>query len=279
MIFFLSYGNGTDHILNCLFDLFELLDMITFPFQFISSCFVPEMNGSWLDADLELKQSQGLPDELDLLADVQHELRDTPKVAEDTFEFEKVEALKKDLDLDSDTDLLKDQVDANEKDKYTYVRDVLELSGFSGNEPLGTWHADDQPLDPSMYESVRGCIFCYPHCSGDKEVGYCNHPLLFDLINEVLIDVYERSYSYCPRLLSSLCHIRPMPVGRHVLKEVWEKINWYLSYESGFDKPLDYVASKDLNRNDGWMNLQFENECLGLELEELIFEDLLEELI
>ncbi|XVF76635.1 hypothetical protein PTKIN_Ptkin13bG0282200 [Pterospermum kingtungense] len=226
--------------------------------------------------DLELKQSQGLLDELDLLADVQHEFRDTPKVSQDIIEFEEVEALKKDFD----TDLLEeDQVDTKDKDKYTYVRDVLQLSGFSGNEPLGTWHADDQPLDPSVYEAVRGCIFCDPQYSGDKQVSYCDHPLLFDLINEVLIEVYERSYSYCPRLLSSLCHNRPMPVGHHVLKEVWGNISWYLSYESGFDKPLDYVASRDLNRSDGWMNLQFENECLGLELEELIFEDLLEEII
>ncbi|XWS67063.1 hypothetical protein CRYUN_Cryun05aG0254300 [Craigia yunnanensis] len=227
------------------------------------------------EAELELKQSPGLPNELDFLADVQHELRDTPKVAEGIVEFEKVEALKKDLD----TDLLKDRVETNDKDKFTYVRDVLELSGFSGNETLGTWYADDQPLDPLLYEAIRGCTFCDPHCSGDEEISYCNHPPLFDLINEVLMELYERSYSYCPRLLSSLCHIRQMPVGHRVLKEVWANISWYLSFESGFDKPLDYVTCRDLTRSDGWMNLQFENECLGLELEELIFEDLLEELI
>lgn len=223
--------------------------------------------------DLELKQSQGFPNELNFLAGA-HELKDTPKVSEGMVEFEKAEALK-----DLDTDLLKIQVNINDKDKFTYVRDVLELSGFSGNETLGTWHADDQPLDPLLYEAIRGCIFCDPHCSGDQEVTYCNHPLLFDLINEVLMELYERSYSYCPRILSSLCHVRPMPVGHRVLKEVWANISWYLNYESGFDKPLDYVASRDLARSDGWMNLQFENECLGLELEELIFDDLLEELI
>ncbi|XVE76363.1 hypothetical protein DITRI_Ditri12bG0166300 [Diplodiscus trichospermus] len=228
------------------------------------------------EADLELKLSQGLPNELRIFADMQHELRYTPKVAEGMAEFEKVEALKKDLD----TDLLKDPVDTNDKDKFNYVRDVLELSGFSGNEALGTWHADDQPLDPVVYdEAIRGCIFCDPRCSGVEEVTYCNHPLLFDLINEVLLELYERSYSYCPIILSSLCHIRAMPVGQNVVNEVWANISWYLSYESGFDKPLDYVSCRDLARSDGWMNLQFENECLGLELEELIFDDLLEELM
>ncbi|XVF08089.1 hypothetical protein REPUB_Repub06bG0195900 [Reevesia pubescens] len=92
----------------------------------ISKPQVAEMNGSWLEADLELKQSQGLPSELDLLADTQHEFRDTPKVADDIVEFDKVEALKKDLD----SDLLKDGINRNDKHKFTNVEDVLELSGF-----------------------------------------------------------------------------------------------------------------------------------------------------
>ena len=89
---------------------------------------------------MELKQSYNLPKELDFLAETKHEFRDTPKVAEGIVEFEKIEAL--------DSDLLKDGVDRNNKHKFTYVRDVLELSGFSGNEAFGTWHADGQPLDP-----------------------------------------------------------------------------------------------------------------------------------
>ncbi|XWS59811.1 hypothetical protein CRYUN_Cryun08bG0153900 [Craigia yunnanensis] len=152
------------------------------------------------EADLELKQICNLPRELDFLAEAKHEFRNTLKVAEGIVEFEKVEALKKDLD----SDLLKDGVDRNDKHTFTYVRDVLELSGFIWNEALGTWHAYGQPLDPLVSEEVRGCIFCDPHCSVGEEVGYCNHPLLFDLINEVLMELYERSYSYCPRLLSSL---------------------------------------------------------------------------
>ena len=42
---------------------------------------------------------------------------------------------------------------------------------------------------------------------------------------------------------------------------------------------LDYYVSKDLAKYDGWMNLQFDSECVGLELDDLIFDDLLEEII
>ncbi|KAH1084509.1 hypothetical protein J1N35_024270 [Gossypium stocksii] len=220
------------------------------------------------EPDIKLKQSIDLPeDEVKFTPDLQPEIKDTtPKVADvGIYKFKEFEPLK--------------ELDIHNKHEFKYVKDVLELSGFSGTEALGAWHADQQPLDPMMYEEVKGCIICDPSCSmEDEEVSCCNHPLLFDLINEVLIDVYERSYNYYPRVLSQLCHIHPMPMGQHVLEKVWETISWYLSFKTGYDKPLDYVASRDLMRNDGWMNLQFEHECLGLEVEEQIFNDLLEEI-
>lgn len=189
--------------------------------------------------------------------------------------LENVEELNRYLDIDSHFV----QVDTKDKAEFNYVRDVLELSGFSRDELLGTWHSSDQPLDPSVYEEVEGYLPQGHVCSENEEGGYCNHLLLFDIINEVLMDIYERSFSYCPKPLSSLSHIRPMPVGYYVLEEVWANISWYLSSRPELDESLDYVVSRDLAKGDGWMNLQFDTECVGLELEDLIFDDLLEEVI
>lgn len=179
-------------------------------------------------------------------------------------------------DLTYDMRLL--QVDANDKAEFSYVRDVLELSGFTGNAFLGTWHSEDQPVDPLVYEAVEGCMFLDPDSSG-KEHGKCDHLLMFDLINEVLMEVYGRSYSYYPTPLSSLSHIRPMPVGHHVLNEVWELISYYLSLRPELDKSMNYVLNADLAKRDGWMDLQFDTECVALELEDLVFDDILEELV
>lgn len=119
-----------------------------------------------------------------------------------------------------------------------------------------------------------------PECSTNQEEGgNCNHLLLFDLINEVLIEIYERSYHYCPKPLSSLCRIHPMPVGYSVLKEVWVRISCYLRYKPHDDQSFDKIMSRDMSRDDGWMDLQFESECVGIEVEDLIFEELLEELL
>ncbi|CAE6085545.1 unnamed protein product [Arabidopsis arenosa] len=175
-------------------------------------------------------------------------------------------------------------IDAQDKVKFNYVRDILEISGFNAPESLSMWQLDYQPLDPLVYEEVTtttGCMFQDPECSrNEEEGGNCNHLLLFDLINEVLIEIYERSYHYCPKPLSSLCKIHPMPVGYSVLKEVWVRISCYLRYKPYDEQQsFDKIMSRDLSKEDGWMDLQFESECVGIEVEDLIFEELLEELL
>ena len=93
------------------------------------------------------------------------------------------------------------------------------------------------------------------------------------------MEIYARSYSYYPFPLSHLSHISPMPTGQHVLREVWGLISGYLSLRPEVDHSLDHVVGSDLARSGWWMNLQFDCECVGLELEDLIFDDLFEELI
>ncbi|KAM6574615.1 hypothetical protein CsatA_022942 [Cannabis sativa] len=170
------------------------------------------------------------------------------------------------------------KVNSKDKAEFSYVRDVLELSGFSSNAFLGTWHSDDQPVDPSVYEEVEGCLEVDPNTCANEDFE-SDHMLLFDIINEVLIEIYARSYSYCPFPLSCVSLMSPMPAGPHVLREVWSLISWYLSFKPEVGQSLDYVVGRDLAKSHGWMNLQFDSECVGLELEDLIFEDLLEEAI
>ncbi|XP_015582786.1 uncharacterized protein LOC8268287 isoform X1 [Ricinus communis] len=222
------------------------------------------------EADLKLTISLPLPEEINCWEDqvAATIIKDVPAVAESGIE--KIEVPSKQIQF---------QVGAKDKAEFDYVKDILELSGFTKNELLGTWHSDDQPVDPSLFEEVAGCMFLDPECSGTEEGYLCYHLLLFDLINEVLMETYARSYTYYPMPLSTLSHIRPMPVGYHVLEEVWTNISWYLSSIPEPDQLLDHIVSRDLAKSDGWMNLQFDSECVGLEVEDIIFYDLLEEVI
>ncbi|GAB2295751.1 hypothetical protein Dimus_029907 [Dionaea muscipula] len=174
-------------------------------------------------------------------------------------------------------------VDSKDEADFNYVRDILRISGYSRDQILGTWYSAEQPVDPSIFVELESCSIVEPDCSAiydhDEEGTQCNHLLLFDLINEELLTIYERSISYWPSPLSSCSRMHPMPKGYRVLEEIWASISWYLGSRPRFDPSLDYVTTRDLAKDDGWMNLQFDEECVGLELEEFIFEDLIMEMI
>ncbi|XP_027364437.1 uncharacterized protein LOC113871542 [Abrus precatorius] len=225
------------------------------------------------ESDTELKP--GPDDGLDGMAEKEEAKMDQSELVEN---FQKLGALSKEFNYEIPCI----EVDASNEAAFNYVRKVLDLSGFTAHDSLGIWYSDNQPVDPSLYEELEGCLLLDPDCSGNSdEGGQCNHLLLFDIINEGLLEIFGRSYNYYPRPLSSLSHIHPLPSGDRVLYKVWTLISWNLNSPTTFElyPSLDYYVSKDLAKYDGWMNLQFDSECVGLELDDLIFDDLLEELI
>jgi hypothetical protein len=70
-----------------------------------------------------------------------------------------------------------------------------------------------------------------------------------------------------------------MPKGNYLVNEVWNNVSSYLSLRPELDETLDDVVGRDLTKGTGWMNLQQEEECVALELEEMIIDDLLDEII
>lgn len=199
----------------------------------------------------------------------------TPMLADSRVDIGKTEV----MSGEESNDMLQLLVGSKDKANFDYVKDVMELSGFSRNQRLGAWHSENQPVDPSVFEELETCLFQDSEGNGNNNDGSCNRLLLFDSINHFLVEIYERSSSYCPVALSPLSHIRPMPIGHHVLREVWDMVGWYLTCGSESGQSLDHISSKDMARNDGWMNLQYDMECVGIELEDWIFDDLLDEVI
>lgn len=171
----------------------------------------------------------------------------------------------------ADNHILHIRLDNKNDSEFNYVRDVVEQSGVIENEYTGSWN--------SVFDEVEACLPNETEPSLEEVDGSCDRQLLLDLVNELLLEIYERSYTYYPRVLSSSCHIHPMPMGHHVLKEVWTIISGHLSSRSELDQSLNYVMAQDLAKGDGWMNLQSESECVALELEDIIFDELLDEII
>ncbi|KAA8518903.1 hypothetical protein F0562_016323 [Nyssa sinensis] len=140
--------------------------------------------------DLGLKPSCLLFGGVESFTNKQHEAgMDSPTVAKSTAHLEEIETPIK----QSDSDFPHFIVSAKDISEFNYVRDVLELSGFSRNEFLGTWHSAGQPVGPSVFDEVEGCFLPEPSSYENEEGGNCTHLLLFDLVNEILLEIHERS--------------------------------------------------------------------------------------
>ncbi|CAH1424846.1 unnamed protein product [Lactuca virosa] len=173
--------------------------------------------------------------------------------------------------------------------EFQFVKEVMERSGFLDNEVLGEWYSSYQPIDPLLFEEVEATFLQTNNLEeldsmkdGEAAQKIINdhHLLLFDLINESLLEIHNKTCTFCPNALIYGSKVRPMPVGYRVLEEVWDIVNMYLSWRQDLQPSLDdAVLSRDLQKGDGWMNLQADAEFVGIELEEMIADDLLDELV
>lgn len=154
----------------------------------------------------------------------------------------------------------------NEDAYFCYVKTVLEISGFLESEHNGEkWHSEDQPLNPSLLYEL------------DIQEEEVNKELLFDLVNEAITETHNQSEIYFPK---TICFAYPN--GKRFLDEVWGRVEWTLSGLGAEirDRSLDDIVERDLlTKGDGWMSLRGESEWLTLELEDLIFDDVLEEML
>jgi len=169
-------------------------------------------------------------------------------------------------------------VDLQHEAQFTYVRDILWKSGFGSNEFLRAWYSPNQPIDPLLLEETECSISAAETARNGPEM-FLKNQLLFDLINEVLLEIYDTSSSSYPWLSRFDTNARPMPSGYHVLEEVWAKISWYLSSQPQLDATLDRAVARDLAKDYGWMDIQYDCEDVALELEDLILEDLLDDVV
>ncbi|CAA3013690.1 Hypothetical predicted protein [Olea europaea subsp. europaea] len=169
----------------------------------------------------------------------------------------------------------------NESQKETdsnsyYVRHILEKSGIVENAFDIAWHSSDQPLSPELFEEVEAN---WNWNQEQSQLTGWHHQQLFDVVNEALIQIYDKSFPYYPKALSSSCRVRPMPVRSHFIEEVSTSIGDLLNFKPEEKESLDSIIAYDLENDYRWMNLQLESETVALDLEDVIFDELLEEVI
>ncbi|XP_039043966.1 protein TRM32-like [Hibiscus syriacus] len=161
---------------------------------------------------------------------------------------------------------------------YNYVKDILELSGFTRDDGRQIWFSPDQPLDPSMFKELENLLHPELESTIDEVGSNCDHRLVFNLVDEELLEIGEKSSVYFPKPFSFNTGISLKLKRNNIVEEVWNKVSKNLASQPEHDLSLDDIVAGDLGRN-AWMSLQAESEVVALELEDLIFDELLDEVV
>ncbi|KAF5207454.1 putative GPI-anchored adhesin-like protein [Thalictrum thalictroides] len=151
---------------------------------------------------------------------------------------------------------------------FEYVTAVLQASNVDWDEYFWKYHSSELLLSPSLFDEVE--VMFSQHC-GDRE-------LLFDCINKVLVELYERYFGSSPWVAFVSPNIRPAPMGKGIIPEVWDDINWNLLAQHT-PRTLDEIIGKDMEKARAWMDFRFDTEVIGNEMVDFILEELMEDTI
>lgn len=168
-------------------------------------------------------------------------------------------------------------------EQLEYVEHVLDVLGFIGGEDqYAAWESIDETLDPTLFDEIE--ILCpfkpNPSTKDTVAMSSSDRRVLFHLVIEALFEIHEKSFAnYSPNSLSLCLQIRTMSKGKsRVLEDVWQFVSKYINWIPELDRGLNGLVAHDMTKTSSfWKNNQTEIEYIGLELEDLIFDELLEE--
>ncbi|KAI4372346.1 hypothetical protein MLD38_010588 [Melastoma candidum] len=147
-----------------------------------------------------------------------------------------------------------------------YVKAVLRAPRFNWSEHYLRLKHSDQLIDPSLFDGVD---FSIDHCQHDRK-------LVFDCINEVLLDVFNDLFRCCPWVTFVQPGIRHLLNRESPVIELCKGIRWHL-LPLPVPRTLDHIVRKDLAKCGNWMDMHCDCESIGFNMGEAIFEGLIEE--
>lgn len=149
-----------------------------------------------------------------------------------------------------------------------YVEAVLHASGLGGQEFYLRSELSDQLIEPSVFDEVD---FFYDQLHFDQK-------LVFDCINEVLLEVCQHYFGCSPWVSFVKPSIKPVRDIRSAIYVVWEGVHWHL-LPLPPPSNLEQIVRKDMVKSGKWMDLRFDSESIGFEMGDAIFDELIDEII
>ena len=155
--------------------------------------------------------------------------------------------------------------DPTKKDVLNYVNDIFSKSSFATELLFDVWRTqnmatlqkqDCQHNDLSFSAGAASDLAITDMCADEL--------LLFDLTNEVLLDMYRE---YVAHELK-----RQKPVGHRALKELWRRVS------SQLEQDVDSILSSDLAKADRWVEFRWDGDEVGDKVADFVLDSLITEL-
>ncbi|XP_058764188.1 uncharacterized protein LOC131637609 isoform X1 [Vicia villosa] len=151
---------------------------------------------------------------------------------------------------------------------YDYINAVFHASGLTQDQLMMKCLSSNKILDPSLFDQVE--FF--------SNMLFHEQKLLFDSINEVLMEVCWHYFGVSPCVSFVNPSIRPTPNMKKIILKVWEGVCWHV-LPLPPPHTLEQIVRKDLARNGTWMELRLDAETVGFEMSDTILVELMEDAI
>ncbi|KAJ3693677.1 hypothetical protein LUZ60_009157 [Juncus effusus] len=144
------------------------------------------------------------------------------------------------------------------------LRDLFENFGFRNEDFLEIFDSILQQVQLEMndFSKFDDNFATYDY---DENMSL-DENLLYALTHESLLEIFAKYFSN-----GKITNYISVPLEKVLFKDLWRKMNWFVNSK-------DHLDGGNNLTSDGWLDLSREREIVGVELGNIIFEGLLDEL-
>ncbi|KAJ7977068.1 VARLMGL domain-containing protein [Quillaja saponaria] len=155
--------------------------------------------------------------------------------------------------------------------EYSYIIDVLSVSGLSGTHPdtfLALWHTPECPVSPQLFDELEKKYYDRTSCPRSER------RLMFDSINSGLLEIHQKFTDPLP-------WVNPRTTSKFGSKLMKNGLQdgLYILLARKENKTNRDILGKLLTRETQWLDLREEIDVIGREVERLLIDELLAEVV
>ncbi|XP_039042908.1 uncharacterized protein LOC120181952 isoform X2 [Hibiscus syriacus] len=151
---------------------------------------------------------------------------------------------------------------------HEYIARILRRTGLEEDTPLylASWFSPSHPLNPSIFYYLEHFTVCNKKTSASQLSLRCNRKLLFNIIDEILIEFLKPFFNTKPWVMSGLGrreYFSNMD-GSQLIDSLCSKIMEFPRADCGVLEDIDALIDKDLPETKLQSAVAYEDEAEGV---------------